>query len=52
LLSDANIRKIGRILGLEKSGLAKKAFGKYQKFKFRNYHGIIEKEIQGCRIIC
>ncbi len=51
MLSDSNIRRIGRILGLEKSVLAKKVFGKYQKLKFRNYHGIVEKEIQGSRML-
>jgi len=42
--------RIGRMVGLENSPLAKKILAKYQRFRMRNYHGIIEKEIQGSRM--
>jgi len=50
LISDATLLRIGRMIGLENSRLAKKIFQKYQSYKMRNHHGIVEKEIQGSRI--
>ena len=46
-----DIKKVGRMLGLEKSQFAKKLFAKYRRHKISKYHGIHQKEIQGSKIL-
>lgn len=43
--------KIGRILGLENSKIAKKIFSKYTEFKSRKYHGIYQRKILGSTML-